>query len=64
MGVEVILLIEYPNFVSELENANETHILSEIKNILTKGNKRCYVNVLYIVYRKPNSLILHHTDHS
>ena len=37
MEVEVILLIEYPNLVSALENANY-QISTEIKNILTKGN--------------------------
>ena len=53
MEVEVILLTEYPNLVSELENANEKcHILSEMKNILTKGNVCRYVNVLYIVYNQ------------
>ena len=52
MEVEVILLVEYPNLVSDLENANENVISSEIKNILTKGNVRGYVNVLYIVYNQ------------
>ena len=52
MEVEVILLIEYPNLVSELENANENVISSEIKSILTKGNVRRYVNVLFIAYNQ------------
>ena len=52
MEVEVILLVEHPNLVSDLENANENVISSEIKNILTKGNVRGYVNVLYIVYNQ------------
>ena len=51
MEVEVILLIEYPNLVSELENANY-QISTEIKNILTKGNVHRYLNVLYIVYNQ------------
>ena len=52
MEVEVILLVEHPNLVSDLENANENVISWEIKNILTKGNVRGYVNVLYIVYNQ------------
>ena len=52
MEVEVILLVEHPNLVSDLENTNENVISSEIKNILTKGNVRGYVNVLYIVYNQ------------
>ena len=51
MEVEVILLIEYPELVSELRNA-KCYISSKIKNILTKGSVRRYVNVLYIVYNQ------------
>ena len=51
MEIEVILLIEYPKLVSELENANY-QISTEIKNILTKGNVHRYLNVLYIVYNQ------------
>ena len=51
MEVEVILLIEYPHLVSKLGNA-KCYISSEIKNILTKGNVRRYVNVPYIVYNQ------------